>query len=499
MKQKLFQVISDQLNENREAPENYEKYITDLRTTTNIYSSRFHTEEDVFHFQKDNGFGVPFFVFTKAVLDKKQINKIEIFKEQKMNDKNNVVEVIGSMVYDADGYAYFEIFKASTTGRVLNQTDIITVQVCKKKSGLFHHTHCWDENREVARENTEEEIEGMKKVLLSKSLLGIKTKFYEENEILHKESQNNQQPGGSSDITKDPNQEAIQEKKNTFITNLKKLVDNSRTKPDGYENLVRNIKSFTDVNMDMFNKNEVEVIAKKYSLPEEVTKKLKTIAFLSEPMITDSIKYLNDNKNATIEELLGVIIKEKDNIFFAFIRSKTEGEIPYRTKNVSVKKCHRVLFGHSCHYENEIVEDPYTASELQSVKQALMALSSESLDNKLNTISESQILLGSGRIVSPDGNIAAILNNDGKVYVGPATNPLIGTLYTIGTAQSETFAPYSLQVKENGNLYIINKNNDKVWTSNTANKGQGPFKLSLDNNGILILTDKDNKVIFQGK
>lgn len=56
--------------------------------------------------------------------------------------------------------------------------------------------------------------------------------------------------------------------------------------------------------------------------------------------------------------------------------------------------------------------------------------------------------------------------------------------------------PFSLQVKDNGNLVIADKNNMITWSANTQNKGIGPFDLIVTGDGDLVLIDSKNKPLF---
>ncbi len=489
-------MLSDRLNAKRAAPDGYEKYVTDLTTSATFYLTSFANEAEITKLTTTVTIPQTAYTALKTALSSKNGN-FQILEGNAYPANNKLEEFIGSYYYDTDGKLYLLLFTAVSTGSLLQQTQIRTEHHCKRK--FLHHKHCWDEEYEENRDFTADELNLVKNVLFSKSILGLRSKFYEENEKLQKEVTVEKEKQAAEQAKKDPVQEAINAKRDVFISNLKRLANTGRTKPAGYETLVRNIVAYTDVNMDMFDKNEVDAICAKYSLPEQVKKDLKAIVFVSDAISSGDIKYLNNLKTASVEEILGFVMKEQNAVFFAFIRSVTEGEIPRRTKNVDVKLCHHTLIGKSCHHESRVVEDPYTPAELEIVKNAILAINAEKLNNKLATINESQILLGTGKIISPDGKIAAILNNDGRLIIGPAANPLSGTLHTIGTAQTTAFAPYSLEVKENGNLYIVNKNNDKVWSSNTPNMGTKPFKLVLEISGELKLIDSTGKIISAGK
>jgi len=56
----------------------------------------------------------------------------------------------------------------------------------------------------------------------------------------------------------------------------------------------------------------------------------------------------------------------------------------------------------------------------------------------------------------------------------------------------------TFQNNQNGNLSIIDRrSNQIIWQSNTIGVGQSPYKLEITNNGNLLLTDKNNTTIWQ--
>ena len=492
-KEKLLSNLIFHLNVKRVTPQNYEKYIVDLNSDTQAYSGIISNSNDLNTFKKRFDINQNSYKLLSRLLYNNLKGTVEIFNENYIVNQWTVKEILGGAILTEEKKIYFLIFVAKSTGKILQQIEKKTREECTKKKGIFHKRHCWYEPYEEKRANTAQENNLIKKALLSKSILSIKSKYYEENEKIQRQIESNNQ---NTNNTYSDTYKKIQSKKNIFYKNIESLIDNSRKNPYGYDKLVRNIKSYTDVNMDMFQKNELESICIKYNLPNDVKNQLKALLFASKPNGKKEIKYFNEKSKICTDELLGYAMKEDNIIYFAFIRSITEGEIPYRTKLVRVKVCHRVLFGHSCHYENRNEDDPYTENEYLIVKNALMYISAQSFRQKLKIIRESQTLLGMDRkIISNNKIYCAIIGNDGIIYIGPNPNPKINIKKVIGNIQSEANAPYSLQIKENGNIFIINKNNDKVWSSNTSNKGVAPFNLILDDNANLNLIDSDGKIL----
>ena len=59
--------------------------------------------------------------------------------------------------------------------------------------------------------------------------------------------------------------------------------------------------------------------------------------------------------------------------------------------------------------------------------------------------------------------------------------------------------PFVLEVKNNGNVIFYSKKNPNniLWTTNTANKGKGPYNLYLTNDKKLILEDSNKEILYQ--
>lgn len=63
-------------------------------------------------------------------------------------------------------------------------------------------------------------------------------------------------------------------------------------------------------------------------------------------------------------------------------------------------------------------------------------------------------------------------------------------LWASNTWNSRNPRPFKLTLLDNGNLVLADKDGASVWTSNSANKGEnGNHKLVLQNDGNLVLYD----------
>ena len=495
-KKALLSKLASLLEDKRETPQDYERYIANSNSNTTSYSGIISNQNHIDTLKKK----LPFInsqnlKYLSILLNNKRIGSVgsvAILTQTNILNKSTITEILGAAILTDDKNIFYLIFVANSTGTVLRQIEQRTRRECKKK---WFKKYCWDEVYDVERQNNAQEIEGMKKILLSKSILSMKSKYYEEREKIQTEIDfNNQNIDINSDMYK------IQSKKNIFLKNIETLIDNSRQKPNNYETIVRNIKSYTDVNMDMFEKNELELICKKYNLPNDVKNNLHSLAFSSKPNMEKKIKYFNAVSKVSTDELIGFAMKENNTIFFAYIRSITEGEMVNKYTSVEVNKCRRIIFWKVCHKEKRTVHYSYSENEYFIAKNALMYMSGQSLDRKLNTMKESQTLLGKdGKIISKNKKYCAIIGKNGIIYIGLNPNPDKNILYTIGEKQNEAYAPYSLQIKENGNIFIINKNNNKVWSMDTFNNGIAPFSLVLNDDGSLNLVDSKGNILYGKK
>lgn len=207
------------------------------------------------------------------------------------------------------------------------------------------------------------------------------------------------------------------------------------------------------------------------------------------------VKYNVALGNSEVEDLIGYAVKDGDKIFFTYIRSKTTGYIPNRVKRITERKCISFIWGliKFCYDFPASTPNPLTPKEIETVKNALSYINLETIQKKISTISESQTLLGSqGAIYSPSKNCVAYMSEDGLILI-KKSNQIIKR---IGMQSSTQNKPYNLQIKENGNMFIINKSNDKIWTTETGSKGVPPFKLELSEDGKLTLKDSKNKILW---
>lgn len=59
--------------------------------------------------------------------------------------------------------------------------------------------------------------------------------------------------------------------------------------------------------------------------------------------------------------------------------------------------------------------------------------------------------------------------------------------------------PYNLKMQNDGNLVVYDKNNKVMWSTETAKKGKFPFSLFIFENGSLGIIDGENHLIWHAK
>ena len=408
------------------------------------------------------------------------------------NNYKESQEYFCSAAYDSPKLHYYCI-------EVTNYAYTLQMYVTKEKEvckGFWPFRKCGTAQYEEARDLNQNEKNIVQQAVKSKSLDTFKSRYFTEYDDYVQESTPHADQKAGSD-TQD--KKTVDNQKIIFIRNLKRIIASyRRSKPNNYHSLVRNIQVTTDIRMDLFNKNELDSYISKHNLPSKVKDDLKIVAFSREPESSKDVKYelANGNTKAEAVDIIGYAVKEGDKLFFSYIRSTTTGTIPNRLKIVDEEKCVlKIWFIHWCYDVPTNVPNPLSQAELQTVKDALKYINLETIQKKIETISESQTLLGSeGAIYSPQKTYIAYMSQDGLIMIkNQKTGQIVRKL---GMPSSTENKPYNLQVKENGNMFIINKNNDKVWTTNTASKGTAPFKLELSEDGKLTLKDAQNKQLY---
>ena len=153
---------------------------------------------------------------------------------------------------------------------------------------------------------------------------------------------------------------------------------------------------------DVFNKDELQNYISTHQFPEKVMNDLKILAF-TEKVGTKEVIYAGyiSSQECVYEDIVGYAIKDGNRIFFSYIRSKTKGYIPNRIVIVPEEKCIHILLWKWCYDLPSNRAVPFTDQEIKIVENALKYINYEAMEKKIQTIVESQTLLGSdGKILS---------------------------------------------------------------------------------------------------
>jgi hypothetical protein len=299
-----------------------------------------------------------------------------------------------------------------------------------------------------------------------------------------------------TDISDD--QKAIDNQKIDFSLNLRRIISTEiREKPHNYDSLMKDIKSVSDIKMDSFLNHEFVEYSFKNNLPSEVINDLYSVSVLSDKFAKKDIKYYYAKESGKVNDLIGYAVKKGDKIFFSYIRSETTCVIPVRKKKVEREECHTsFLVIKKCHTVIDLVDDPYTIEEINKIKQALLAINMEKIQKKIDLMDESQTLLGNN----------AIINSPYRIYSAKITDNAQISIYETSTGKqkskignyfNDAFKPYNLQINNKGNIYIINKNNLKVWSAKITKKGKAPYTIELTDEGNFYLKDAENNILFE--
>jgi hypothetical protein len=89
-------------------------------------------------------------------------------------------------------------------------------------------------------------------------------------------------------------------------------------------------------------------------------------------------------------------------------------------------------------------------------------------------------------LISPDGSSVAKLSPEGMLVIYKNES----RQWTNGANGKN--GPYKLQMQEDGNLVIYDKNNVAKWASGGGGGSNGPYKLTMQNDGNLVIYDKNN-------
>jgi len=383
-------------------PGNYKNLVSDIMSYSRVYTGSCQDNKCIDKIYESTQ-ALAFRDFFNKVLNQKIANPqtYTMFLTAQKNYHEGR-EHFCSAMYDS-GKMHYYCFETTNLAYKLDQYQWKEEKKCKR---VLFKKKCGTARYEVVRPFTDAENNIVRQAVKSKSLDTFKSRFYSEYDdyITEVTPQADQKAGSDTQETK-----TVDNQKIIFVKNLKRIISSyRRTKPANYHPLVRNIQVTSDIRMDLFFKKDLDSYVSQHNLPDKVKNDLKVIVFSREPEVSQDVKYNVDIGNSEVEDIIGYAVKDEDKIFFTYIRTKTTGYIPNRVKRISERKCIKILFWSWCYNFPATAPDPLTSQELTIVKNALSYINLETIQKKINTISESQTLLGSqGIINSPKRNYVA--------------------------------------------------------------------------------------------
>ena len=422
---------------------------------------------------------------------RKKINTINKETEYVVIDFKKSYEYFCSAIFNVNKLYYY-CFEVTNEAYPLIMYQWKTIRKCQ---GWWLWERCGEAQVEEQRNLTANEMKLISEAVKSKSFDSFKSRYYSEYDDFVQENKPYADPDAGSS-TQD--KKTVDNQRIVMATNLKRIIDSyKRTKPNNYHPLVRNIKVESDVRLDQFKKNSLRDYFLRHKLPDSVMNDIKA-SIIDKKVAMKDVKYqsFDGTKTVKADDLVGYATVDGDNVFFSYIRTITSGKIPNRTKVGTKQECVWFIWFKWCYDLPKTEPNPLSANEMNIVKDALFYINLETIQKKLKTIRESQTLLGSqGKIISPNQVFIAYITKEGIVEV---KNQRTGQIVlSKGNLSSTLNQPYNLQITDKGNIFIINKNNDKVWTTNTAKIGKAPYRLELDNNGKLLFKDANGAVLYE--
>jgi len=118
--------------------------------------------------------------------------------------------------------------------------------------------------------------------------------------------------------------------------------------------------------------------------------------------------------------------------------------------------------------------------------------------NKVSAIKSSSNAGPNTILVSPSYQTSLTVTEDGNVVMANMETGRV--LWSTNTA-GQGVAPYSFTLQENGNLELIDGNNQVLWQTNTANAagGYAPYRLKLRDVEQLLLVDSNSSPLWVAK
>ena len=145
----------------------------------------------------------------------------------------------------------------------------------------------------------------------------------------------------------------------------------SQKLPKNYNQFIKDLNGLTKFKMTQIPISQLNNLKSKYDLPQELVNQLSNIKY-SDKQIYSDVKFHILKSHSVLESIFGIAKREQNNeIFFAYIRGKTTGQLITQYITVSLRKCKRRWFRKKCWNENVKKPRGMKANELDIVKKAL--------------------------------------------------------------------------------------------------------------------------------
>ena len=145
----------------------------------------------------------------------------------------------------------------------------------------------------------------------------------------------------------------------------------SQKLPKNYNQFIKDLNGLTKFKMTQIPISQLNNLKSKYGLPQELVNQLSNIKY-SDKQIYNDVKFHILKSHSVLESIFGIAKREQNNeIFFAYIRGKTTGQLITQYITVSLRKCKRRWFRKKCWNENVNKPRGMKANELDIVKKAL--------------------------------------------------------------------------------------------------------------------------------
>lgn len=155
---------------------------------------------------------------------------------------------------------------------------------------------------------------------------------------------------------------------NKLITMLNKEVTNFETElPAGAEKYVKNMHTSGRLVLDRFSIDDFDSVMANNNLPDAAVKKFRGILF-AKSILLDSFSLVLEEKDSSLEEMIGSVNRDDKQVEVAFINMKTGGELLPQYNKLTRRKCDKILFKfEKCYDEDYYVSRGLLPEEINFV------------------------------------------------------------------------------------------------------------------------------------